>query len=120
GSVIPLSLGALAGLTGGWLDQVADPAAVVAGPVIIDSRAAEPGALFAALPGARADGHDFAAQAVAAGAVAVLASRRSWCPTSPPPWPGWPGPWWTPGPACRSPGSPGPRARRPRRTWPCS
>ena len=78
--MIPLSLGAIAGLTGGRLDQVADPAAVVAGPVIIDSRSAEPGALFAALPGARADGHDFAAQAVAAGAVAVLASRPCGAP----------------------------------------
>ncbi len=34
-----------------------------------------PGGLFLALPGARADGHDFAAAAVAAGAVAVLAAR---------------------------------------------
>jgi UDP-N-acetylmuramoyl-tripeptide--D-alanyl-D-alanine ligase len=31
--------------------------------------------MFAALPGARADGHDFAAQALAAGAACVLASR---------------------------------------------
>ena len=34
-----------------------------------------PGGLFLALPGARSDGHDFAAAAVAAGAVAVLAAR---------------------------------------------
>jgi UDP-N-acetylmuramoyl-tripeptide--D-alanyl-D-alanine ligase len=46
----------------------------VTGPVVIDSRASAPGALFAALPGTRADGHDFAAAAVAAGA-AVLATR---------------------------------------------
>ncbi|GIX13409.1 MAG: UDP-N-acetylmuramoyl-L-alanyl-D-glutamate--2,6-diaminopimelate ligase [Paracoccaceae bacterium] len=37
-----------------------------------DSRAVRPGFLFAALPGVRAHGADFAAQAVAAGAVAVL------------------------------------------------
>ena len=37
-----------------------------------DSRAVQPGDLYAALPGARAHGADFAAQAVAAGAVAVL------------------------------------------------
>jgi UDP-N-acetylmuramoyl-tripeptide--D-alanyl-D-alanine ligase len=43
--------------------------------VVIDSRQAEPGSLFAALPGARTDGHDHAAAAVAAGAVAVLAAR---------------------------------------------
>ncbi len=50
-------------------------ATVVTGPVVIDSRRAVPGALFAALPGEHADGHEFAAAAVAAGAVAVLAAR---------------------------------------------
>ena len=45
------------------------------GPVVIDSRQAAPGALFAALPGEQVDGHDFAAAAVRAGAAAVLASR---------------------------------------------
>jgi UDP-N-acetylmuramoyl-tripeptide--D-alanyl-D-alanine ligase len=75
--VIPLTLGQIAVITGGTL-HAADAgaaSAVVAGPVVIDSRRAAPGALFAALPGERADGHDFAAAAVAAGAVAVLASR---------------------------------------------
>ena len=38
-----------------------------------DSRAIEPGMLYAALPGARLDGRDFIAEAVARGAVAVLA-----------------------------------------------
>ncbi|HTT52940.1 MAG TPA: UDP-N-acetylmuramoyl-tripeptide--D-alanyl-D-alanine ligase [Streptosporangiaceae bacterium] len=78
--MIPLPLHDVASLTGATLDQVADPAAVVTGPVTIDSRAAAPGALFAALPGSRADGHDFAAQAVAAGATAVLASRPCGAP----------------------------------------
>ena len=41
-----------------------------------DSRAVKPGDLYVALPGERVDGHDFAATAVAAGAVAVLASRE--------------------------------------------
>ena len=40
--------------------------------VTLDSRAVRPGDLYAALPGAHAHGADFAAQAVAAGAVAVL------------------------------------------------
>ncbi|WP_404383440.1 UDP-N-acetylmuramoyl-L-alanyl-D-glutamate--2,6-diaminopimelate ligase [Knoellia locipacati] len=40
--------------------------------VTLDSRAVQPGDLYAALPGARAHGADFAAQAVAAGAAAVL------------------------------------------------
>ena len=45
------------------------------GPVVIDSREAVPGALFAALPGERVDGRDFAAVAAKAGAVAVLSHR---------------------------------------------
>ncbi|MDX6334438.1 MAG: UDP-N-acetylmuramoyl-tripeptide--D-alanyl-D-alanine ligase [Streptosporangiaceae bacterium] len=78
--MIPLSLGAIAQLTGAQLTgpapgQDADPATLVTGPVIIDSRDAAPGALFAALPGTRMDGHEFAPQAVAAGAAAVLATR---------------------------------------------
>ncbi len=40
-----------------------------------DSRLVKPGDLFACIPGERVDGHDFAAQALAAGAVAVLAQR---------------------------------------------
>jgi UDP-N-acetylmuramoyl-tripeptide--D-alanyl-D-alanine ligase len=43
--------------------------------VAVDSRRVQPGNLFVALPGARVDGHDFAAAAVGAGARAVLASR---------------------------------------------
>ncbi len=73
--MIPLSVGQVAAITGAALDLIADPAALVPGPVIIDSRQAAPGSLFAALPGERADGHDFAAAAAAAGAVAALTTR---------------------------------------------
>jgi UDP-N-acetylmuramoyl-tripeptide--D-alanyl-D-alanine ligase len=73
--VIRLSLAQIATITGAALDQVADPGVVVTGPVVIDSRRAAPGSLFAALRGERADGHDFAAAALGAGAVAVLATR---------------------------------------------
>ena len=73
--VIPLSLAQIAEITGATLDRAPDPHALVTGPVVIDSREAKPGGLFAALPGERVDGHDFAGAAVAAGAVAVLASR---------------------------------------------
>ena len=88
--MIPLSLGTIAQIVGAQIvgaeltgaqpaaatpGQDADPATLVTGPVIIDSRDAAPGALFAALPGTRVDGHDFAPQAVAAGAAAVLATR---------------------------------------------
>ena len=44
--------------------------------VALDSRLARPGDLFVALAGARVDGHEYAAQAAAAGARAVLGSRR--------------------------------------------
>ncbi len=44
-----------------------------------DSRTVRPGAAFFALPGSRADGHDFAAAAARAGAVAVVAERRVEC-----------------------------------------
>jgi UDP-N-acetylmuramoyl-L-alanyl-D-glutamate--2,6-diaminopimelate ligase len=43
--------------------------------VAIDSRAVKPGDLFVALRGASVDGHEFAAQAVAHGAVAVAGDR---------------------------------------------
>ncbi len=42
----------------------------------VDSRAVSPGDLFVALPGARVDGHDFAAESVSRGAGAVLATRE--------------------------------------------
>jgi UDP-N-acetylmuramoyl-tripeptide--D-alanyl-D-alanine ligase len=71
--VIPLSLAHIARITGGQLHG--DAAAIVTGEVVIDSRRAGPGGLFAALQGERSDGHDFASAAIAAGAAAVLASR---------------------------------------------
>src|SRR5215468_3665728 len=75
--MIPLTLAEIAAITGGSVTPggEAGPGAVVTGPVVIDSRRVTPGALFAALPGEHADGHDFAAAAAAAGAAAVLASR---------------------------------------------
>jgi UDP-N-acetylmuramoyl-tripeptide--D-alanyl-D-alanine ligase len=78
--VIPLSVAQVAGITGAALDAVPDPGALVTGPVVIDSRAARPGGLFAALPGEHVDGHGYAAAAVAAGAVAVLATRPCGAP----------------------------------------
>ena len=73
--MIALTLAELADAVGGRLVDAPDPAVVVRGPVTVDSRLAGPGALFVALPGERADGHDFAVAAVQAGAVAVLATR---------------------------------------------
>jgi UDP-N-acetylmuramoyl-tripeptide--D-alanyl-D-alanine ligase len=73
--VIPLSVAEIAAVTGAQLDALPDANVLVTGPVVIDSRQAGPGGLFAALPGTRTDGHAFAAAAFAAGTVAVLATR---------------------------------------------
>lgn len=73
--MIPLSLAQIAALTGGRQHDITDPEARITGPVVIDSRQVGPGALFAAFAGERADGHDFAAPAVDAGAVAALTTR---------------------------------------------
>jgi UDP-N-acetylmuramoyl-tripeptide--D-alanyl-D-alanine ligase len=73
--VIPLPVAEIAAITGGTLSVGHPGDAIVTGPAVIDSRQAVPGALFAALPGERADGHDYAAAAVRNGAAAILAAR---------------------------------------------
>jgi UDP-N-acetylmuramoyl-tripeptide--D-alanyl-D-alanine ligase len=72
--MIEMSLAEVAAVTGGRLHRAAGDERVTA--VEFDSRAIGPGGLFLALPGERADGHDFAAAAVAAGAAGVLAARE--------------------------------------------
>ncbi|MGI8573816.1 MAG: UDP-N-acetylmuramoyl-L-alanyl-D-glutamate--2,6-diaminopimelate ligase [Egibacteraceae bacterium] len=57
--------------------RLAGPASPVAlRDVTHDSRAAGPGVLYACRPGLRADGHDFAPEAVAAGSPALLVERE--------------------------------------------
>ncbi|MEU8773366.1 UDP-N-acetylmuramoyl-tripeptide--D-alanyl-D-alanine ligase [Streptomyces sp. NPDC048606] len=73
--MIPLSLQDAATVTHGLLVGADEPGRMITGPFAFDSRDVEPGALFCCLKGRAVDGHDFAAQAVAAGAVAVLAER---------------------------------------------
>ena len=76
--MIELTLAEIARIVGGELVDVSAGDAEttrVTGTVEFDSRAVTPGGLFLALPGARADGHRFAAAAVASGAAAVLAAR---------------------------------------------
>ncbi|MEV4685068.1 UDP-N-acetylmuramoyl-tripeptide--D-alanyl-D-alanine ligase [Streptomyces kurssanovii] len=73
--MIALSLAEIAEIVGGQSHDIPDPATPVTGPVVIDSRAVEPGSLFAAFQGEKVDGHDYAERAVAAGAAAVLATR---------------------------------------------
>ena len=78
GVIAPARLGA----------ETLDPARLSAFAVTgltADSRAVRPGDLFAALPGARADGRAFIAEAVARGAAAVLAAEGTiWPPGVPP------------------------------------
>ncbi|MEU6573003.1 UDP-N-acetylmuramoyl-tripeptide--D-alanyl-D-alanine ligase [Streptomyces sp. NPDC046805] len=73
--MIALSLAEIAAVVGGQTYDIPDPSVQVTGPVVRDSREAEPGSLFVAFAGERVDGHDFAPQVTRAGAVAVLASR---------------------------------------------
>lgn len=73
--MIPLSLAEIAEVVGGRLHNT-DGTPVVTGTVEFDSRKVGAGGLFVAVPGERVDGHDFAAAAVAAGAVGVLAARE--------------------------------------------
>jgi UDP-N-acetylmuramoyl-tripeptide--D-alanyl-D-alanine ligase len=75
-----MSLTEVAAATGGILHD-ADGSAVVTAPPERDSRAVEVGGLFVAVVGERVDGHDYAAAAVAAGAVAVLGQRPTGVPT---------------------------------------
>jgi UDP-N-acetylmuramoyl-tripeptide--D-alanyl-D-alanine ligase len=69
--VIPVDLSDVAAALG---TSVPVEARVTA-DVEVDSRLVQPGGLFVALPGERVDGHDHAAAAVAAGAVAAITAR---------------------------------------------
>lgn len=76
--MIDLTVAQIAEIVGGTLAGISPQEAAqrhVTGTVEFDSRAVGPGGLFLALPGARSDGHEHAAAALAAGAVAVLAAR---------------------------------------------
>ncbi len=75
--MIEMTLAEIADAVGG----VAHGDATVTGGAFLDTRAPESGGLFVALAGERVDGHDFAAAAGAAGAVAVLGSSPTELPT---------------------------------------
>ncbi|WP_240196971.1 UDP-N-acetylmuramoyl-tripeptide--D-alanyl-D-alanine ligase [Nonomuraea lactucae] len=70
-----MTLAEIARVVGATLHDIRDPDALVTAPSVVDSREVVPGGLFAATVGERVDGHDYAAKAMASGAVAVLASR---------------------------------------------
>ncbi len=70
--MISLSLAEIGRIVGGELSALTSPDALVTAPVAFDSRQVRPGGLFLAIRGEHADGHDFAADAVAAGAVGAI------------------------------------------------
>ncbi|RYB95948.1 UDP-N-acetylmuramoyl-tripeptide--D-alanyl-D-alanine ligase [Nocardioides oleivorans] len=72
-----MTLAEIADVVGG----VAHGDATVTGGAFLDTRTPEAGGLFVAISGERVDGHDFAAAAGEAGAVAVLGSRTTELPT---------------------------------------
>ena len=70
----PLTIAEVAAATGGAIAP-GTPEDCRIGSVVVDSRQVVDGCLFVATVGERVDGHDFAADAVRAGASAVLADR---------------------------------------------
>jgi UDP-N-acetylmuramoyl-tripeptide--D-alanyl-D-alanine ligase len=79
--VIPMTLSEIAEVVGGHLADAGDGTAVVTAPTFVDTRTPEHGGLFLAVGGEHVDGHDFAAAAVAGGAVGVLGARPTGLPT---------------------------------------
>ena len=71
--MIPMTLPEIAAVVGGEVHD--DTGVTVTGPATVDSRQVEVGGLFVAVTGEHVDGHDYAPEAVAAGAAAVLAQR---------------------------------------------
>ncbi|MDU5837476.1 MAG: UDP-N-acetylmuramoyl-tripeptide--D-alanyl-D-alanine ligase [Pantoea sp.] len=70
--MIPVSLTTLADISGGALHG----SDLVLSDVTTDTRNVTPGSLFVALVGERLDAHDFAADAIASGAQALLVSKH--------------------------------------------
>lgn len=72
-------------IAGNAATSLGHAANIEASSVVIDSREAVPGCLFVCIPGEHVDGHLFAGQAVAAGAVAVLAQHDPFAGNGPVP-----------------------------------
>jgi UDP-N-acetylmuramoyl-tripeptide--D-alanyl-D-alanine ligase len=73
--MISMTVAEIARLVGGSPYGL-DAQLVIRGKVEFDSRKVQPGDIFLAMKGERADGHDFADAALVAGAVAVLGTRQ--------------------------------------------
>ncbi len=72
--MIPLSVAQVCAATNGVAHHLAPEAMIT--DVRTDSREISAGCLFVAIKGERADGHDFAADVISAGARAVLSARE--------------------------------------------
>ena len=81
--MIRLSLAEIAAVVGGEVhDDLPGPhGAVVTAPAFVDTRQPVAGGLFVAVAGDQVDGHDYADQALAAGAAGVLGTRPTGRPT---------------------------------------
>ena len=71
----PLPVDVLATAMNASVNDAFDATGIQATGVVIDSRDVTRGDVFCALEGERVDGHDFAAEAIAAGAVAIITNR---------------------------------------------
>jgi UDP-N-acetylmuramoyl-tripeptide--D-alanyl-D-alanine ligase len=70
-----LSLGQLGEILAAGLVNLTAEQLAVKGKIVTDSRSVQPGQIFLALRGERFDGHEFAATAIAQGAMAVVVDR---------------------------------------------
>lgn len=73
--MIRINLLKLAKVVAGELVNL-DPEAEFSGEIVIDSRRVKAGDIFVAIHGEKQDGHDFVSEAISAGAVAALVSRK--------------------------------------------
>lgn len=73
--MIPLTAAQIAAAVAGELTSGTDPDTLVDATVVVDSRLAQLGSLFVALPGENHDGHQFLASAFAAGASLALVTQ---------------------------------------------
>src|SRR5690625_3416340 len=73
--MIPLTAAQIAAAVAGELTSGTDPNTLVDATVVVDSRLAQLGSLFVALPGENHDGHQFLASAFAAGASLALVTQ---------------------------------------------
>ncbi|MBD0673116.1 UDP-N-acetylmuramoyl-tripeptide--D-alanyl-D-alanine ligase [Streptomyces sp. CBMA156] len=73
--MIRLTIADIAGITGGALHDVPDPSARLTAFGTCYVSAVRPGGLYVAVPGSSRNGHARAGEAIAAGAVCVLATR---------------------------------------------